>query len=226
MISSFTKTIATALLCCLCCPLLFSQNGIEWQPELSLTWQASSRWEFNVKTLSYHTRAAAAASTAHLEGALTGAYRLLDGSALSLGYAFRLREPFDAVRSTENRLTWQYVGIQRKGKYRTGHRLRAEQRFRPAGLIHRWRYRLSLDFPLDGERLDPGELYAKGAGELLWSIQSGELPEGESRLSGGLGIYLSPGATFELIAEYRLSDSNLAAPAHRLIIFSTCYLNL
>ncbi len=208
---------------------LFSQNGVEWQPELSLTWQPSSRWQINFKAVSYHESTGSSRetfSTPHFESAVMGTYRLLSGASLSLGYAFRVREPFDADANIENRLTWQYVAASRGEKYRLGHRLRAEQRFRNTGLIHRWRYRLSLDFPLDGERLDPGEPYAKASEELLWSLQDGAAPEVENRIGGGIGWYFGPGSKVELLAEYRLSDLNLADPAHRMVVFGVYYFNL
>lgn len=230
MTTSFIKYSLLALLPILLSASLFAQNGVEWQPELSFTWQPHSRWQLNLKAVSYHESGAGspreAFSTRHLEWALMGTYRLLSGASLSLGYAFRVREPFDPASNIENRLTWQYVAASRIEKYRLGHRLRAEQRFRNTGLIHRWRYRFSLDFPLDGERLDPGEPYAKASEELLWSIQSGAAPEVENRMGGGLGWYFGTRSKIELLAEYRLSDLNLADPAHRMVVFGVYYFNL
>lgn len=212
---------------------LFSQDAVEWQPELSLTWQPRQRWQVNLKVVTYHGLAEresgslrGALSTAHLEWALTGTYRLLGGSSLSLSYAFRLRAPFDASAHIEDRITWQYALIQRAGKYRIGHRFRAEQRFRPGTLIHRWRYRLSLDFPLNGEKIDNGELYFKSSEEVLWSLRDGRPPEGENRLGGGLGWKISEGTKIELLIDYRLGLFPGAQPRHRLVGFSSCYFNL
>lgn len=85
----------------------------------------------------------------------------------------RRRRPFTAEAGAELRPWQQATHIARFGKYRLRNRLRIEQRFvqRQDGdefeFDLRLRYRLSLDFPLNGDRLDDGEFYLNTSAEWL-----------------------------------------------------------
>lgn len=85
----------------------------------------------------------------------------------------RRRQPFSGEKGAELRPWQQVTHITRFGKYRLRNRFRAEQRFiqRRDGdefeFDLRLRYRLSLDFPLDGERLDDREFYLNTSAEWL-----------------------------------------------------------
>jgi hypothetical protein len=92
---------------------------------------------------------------------------------LAASLVARRRSPFSGAAGKELRPWQQATHIARFGKYRLRNRLRAEQRFvqRQDGdefeFDLRLRYRLSLDFPLDGERLDDREFYLNTSAEWL-----------------------------------------------------------
>jgi hypothetical protein len=93
---------------------------------------------------------------------------------LASGFQARLREPF-ADEPTHELRPWQQITlVTRLEKFRLRNRLRIEQRFvqRERGEPHdfylRLRYRLSLDFPLAGERLDDKEFYLNTSAE--WQL--------------------------------------------------------
>ena len=88
-------------------------------------------------------------------------------------FVFRLRRPFSEDVTTELRPWQQLTFIHRINKYRVRNRLRTEQRWirrnesKPYEFDLRTRYRLSIDFPLQGERLDNKEFYLNSSYELL-----------------------------------------------------------
>lgn len=97
------------------------------------------------------------------------------GTKWNMAAAFvgaRRRNPFSGTPGIEMRSWQQATHILRLGKYRFRNRFRAEQRFtqKERGddfeLSHRLRYRISVDFPLNGDRLDDGEFYFNGSAEM------------------------------------------------------------
>lgn len=96
----------------------------------------------------------------------------LSGTA---SFTFRLREPFDGSMTTELRPTQQITLGRQFSKYRLRQRLRFDERFIQADPAesHRFslrvRYRLSLDFPLEGDRLDDREFYINANTEFLYT---------------------------------------------------------
>ncbi len=95
---------------------------------------------------------------------------------MAAAFVARRRNPFSGKAGTELRPWQQATYILRLGKYRLRNRLRAEQRFvqKERGgdfqLNHRFRYRISVDFPLNGDRLDDKEFYFNGSAEWLFTL--------------------------------------------------------
>ncbi|MCB9297768.1 MAG: DUF2490 domain-containing protein [Lewinellaceae bacterium] len=109
----------------------------------------------------------------------------------------------------------------RWGKYRA--RLRPyEQRFFRSdnwGVRHRWRLRPSLDFPLQGERLDPRETYLNAQIEWLTNIfEESPLYYRETRLYAGLGWQINEHYKLENGLEWRNRRSDAEGNRrHRLL---------
>lgn len=129
------------------------------------------------------------------------------------GFLFRKMDPFDGVQAYELR-PWQQATIQfYMGKYRLRNRLRIEERFftselESTELDMRLRYRLSLDFPLSGERLDKGEFYINGSLEALSKLdQEDVIGNWENRCYFGIGHLFSTGNRLELGPEMRYKRS-------------------
>lgn len=128
--------------------------------------------------------------------------------SIALGLMYRNRDAFEDS-SNEIRLTQQY---NRKSIFKTlrfGHRFRSEQRFFDEFTAFRFRYRLALDVPLQGLKLDVGETYLVVTNEGLLTSAKIHKPEIEYRISPSLGILLSEDLNLEFGVELRLDKLNI-----------------
>jgi len=132
--------------------------------------------------------------------------KIQDNQSLAFGIQYRFRENFEADQQNELRLTQQYNRINKPRNLRYGHRLRTEQRITNALTIHRFRYRFTLDFPLQGEQLDIGEPYFVGNIEALLSVARNNLPEYDQRFTANLGWLLAQKTKIQTGFEYRFED--------------------
>lgn len=139
----------------------------------------------------------------NLESALS--YDANPNLNLAGGFLFRLRDPFTGT-TTELRPWQQATSILRFGKYRFRNRLRAEERWAGSKLDFnlRLRYRLSTDFPLEGERLDNREFYLNLSTEaLLTPTIERSFYFWESRTYIGLGYQLNERQRIEPALDFR-----------------------
>lgn len=128
--------------------------------------------------------------------------------SIALGIMYRNRDAFEDS-SNEIRLTQQF---NRKSIFKTlrfGHRVRSEQRFYEDFTAFRFRYRLALDLPLQGLKLDVGETYLVVTNEGLLTSTSVRKPEIEYRISPTLGLLLSKDLNIEFGVELRLDKLNI-----------------
>lgn len=126
----------------------------------------------------------------------------------------RRRSPFSGQAGKELRPWQQATHSARFGKYRLRNRLRAEQRFvqRRDGddfeFDLRLRYRLSLDFPLNGERLDDREFYLNVSAEwLLTPTRERALFYHNPRGYAGLGYRFNQKNRLETGPEFRTRNA-------------------
>jgi hypothetical protein len=134
-------------------------------------------------------------------------YSLNSNHSLSGGIMYRFRENFEG-RSNELRLTQQYNYAYRPNVVRFGHRLRTEQRITTDRTVHRFRYRFTIDFPLQGEKLDVGEAYFVSNVESLWSVTEAKLPEFDQRFTTQIGWQWTENIKFQTGLEYRFENYN------------------
>jgi hypothetical protein len=125
-------------------------------------------------------------------------------ASAGLGILYRIREAFEGENTDEIRFTEQYNHVSRPGSIRFGHRFRVEQRVFPSRTLHRFRYRFALDGPLEGKKLDPGELYWIGSLEGLLTAGRGLHPLYSFRTSGWLGYLASRTFKIQVGSEYRI----------------------
>lgn len=119
--------------------------------------------------------------------------------ALAGGYQYRV----ETGSKNSHRSIQQISFLQRKDTYKIGHRVRTDQTFSPDDAIEfRVRYRISFEVPLEGQSLDPGEIYLVFSDELLYSIQSGESAL-ENRFVASLGHYSTKKQKFQAGIDYR-----------------------
>jgi hypothetical protein len=72
-----------------------------------------------------------------------------------------------------HRFIQQYAFVQKKSGYRLAHRVMTDQTISNLeDLELRFRYRLTLEVPFNGEAVDPGEFYFKVSNEFVNSLQT------------------------------------------------------
>src|SRR6056297_981006 len=130
--------------------------------------------------------------------------KIRDNQSIALGIKYRFRNNFED-KENELRFTQQYNITHKPHIVRFGHRVRAQQRITNSLTTHRFRYRFAMDFPLIGEKLDPGEPYFIGAFENLLSVANSDGPQYDTRLSGQVGWDLNGGIKLQA-GKYRMED--------------------
>lgn len=122
-------------------------------------------------------------------------------SSLTGGYQLRAFE-----ESVAHRLIQQYAIVSRLENLRLGHRFAADQTMQnDASTAYRFRYRLSAEFPLNGQSVDPQELYLKASHEYVNSFEGSDY-DLEIRLTPTLGYRFTDNNKTEIGLEYRIND--------------------
>ena len=202
----------------------------QWDPGLSFTQKFLNRWSFNVNTLQrsdlaeYQSGEKPSDFRWNLnETQFFATYGLLNNKKISGGYAFQIRSS-EPTEFHEHRFMEQFafVTYALTGK-RIANRVRLEQRIRNSELTNRIRYRLGFDSPLNGEKLDPGEMYAIVTNEYLWSFNREE-QSGENRLFAGVGWFFNQQYKLQTGLMYRLSRQR-GSYRNILAISTVLYIN-
>ena len=188
---------------------VFAQSDTEWiwNPELSYSWKASDRVAYVTKLSMFNNVGEFDNRTGleFLEPQFVMSYSISTRLKVGGGYYYRWSEPLRSGYRYEHRLLQQVGYVSYIGDRRLAHRLRLEQRIRSSSYQNRLRYRLSYDFPLEGERLDPGEQYVILKNELMTAFNASEA-DAENRVTAGLGWFVSNRYKFELNLQYRTQD--------------------
>ena len=122
-------------------------------------------------------------------------------SRLAGGYLIRIEDG-----ELFHRFIQQYIIVQSMTGYRLAHRFLSDQTFSNSEKPeYRIRYRISSEIPLNGESVDPGELYLKVNNEYLNSIQESEY-DLEIRLVPLLGFDFTDSFKIETGLDYRVSS--------------------
>jgi hypothetical protein len=109
----------------------------------------------------------------------------------------------DGDRENNNRTIQQISFVQPSVGYRLGYRLRTDQTFyKDQKTQFRVRYRLSVELPLHGLTVDPGEYYLVFSDELLYEIQESD-SDLENRFALSVGHYFQSKNSLELGVDYR-----------------------
>ena len=141
------------------------------------------------------------------------------GVDAKLGFGYLARFEEDRI---VHRLLQQYAFTNPYFGFRLGHRFRIDETFRPdEDFEFRARYRLSSDISINGEFIDPGEIYIKVSNEYVGSFQ-GDDTDLEIRLIPALGYYLNDDNKVELGVDYRI-DSFLDSTANHRFWLSIGY---
>lgn len=208
-----------------------SRTTLELLPQFSWNGELDNRWSWSLNTSlesdiseKIEGRAAQTAFSTHtynLQGGL--AYQWTNSLDLSGGYQFGWRDLDEDEKDIEHRFLQQLSWAGRWEKYRLRVRGRTEQRFFRSNswqARHRWRLRGALDFPLQGERLDPGETYLNLQSEWLANVfEEAALANRETRLYAGLGWLINGPYRLENGLEWRTRLSGAENNRRHRLIF-------
>lgn len=201
----------------------------QWEPTLSYTREVSKRWVANAQTTAQQSLLPRSELNSgrryHFENVqlqLFGTYHWRTHLKLTGGYSFRINDPIESLGSHNHRLMEQLTLLSYTGKYRWAGRLRVEQRFQDQGYINRWRYRISLDAPLNGEELNPGEKYLVASDEWLFSFNS-QQHQHQNRLYVGVGWYTINQQKLEVGLQYRIDKIGSTALKNILWLSTAFY---
>ncbi len=210
--------------------VVMSQSDTEytWEPKISVSKEISSIWEAQSfikvrQNVDFTDENLIAIEKAEAGAGITRAF--FNDTKAGLAYVFIGEEMGRAGAEIEHRIRQQYAFYFRFSKYRLGNRLRTEQRFYPDTYKNRLRYRLSLDFPLSGERLDVKEIYFVSSNEVLVNFNA-HTNDVENRLGAGIGWKFKNSNKLQLQLQYRASKIGLDNESHAIFFATALYFSL
>ncbi|MDR9364662.1 MAG: DUF2490 domain-containing protein [Balneolaceae bacterium] len=195
-----------------------------WSPEYSYSWKTSDRMAYSAKVSMFNSveNIDNRSFIQNIEPQLSFAYGLTPRTKIGGGYYYRWSSPLLDGYQYEHRFLQQVGFINFIGDRRIAHRLRTEQRIRSSSYQNRVRYRISYDFPLEGDRLDPGERYLIFSNEMMSAFNADEA-DAENRFSAGMGWFFNRQQKFELGVQYRTQDIFSGDGISHLFLVSTSF---
>ena len=204
-----------------------SDTEFIWSQDFSYSWSTSDRVSYTAKLALFNdlNQLDNQAFLSYIEPQFIMTYSLSTRLKIAGGYYYRWSEPLLDGYNYEHRFLQQLGFVSFFGDRRVAHRVRLEQRIRSSSYQNRLRYRLSYDFPLEGERLDPGENYLILKNESMTAFNVEEA-DAENRLTGGIGWYFSNKYKFELNLQYRTQDIFSGdGITHMVLVGTSFYVN-
>ena len=205
--------LRTALLVCglLLGNWAFAQHDyrVGWLPQLNFNFPMVDQWRLNagiesrplVRTGTFATETDDDWQYSLTDVSIVLARKLGANATFSGGWLLRMNRA-----SVEIRLLQQFSTVREYTALRLGQRFAADQTFAAgADMVLRLRYRLGLELPLNGQRVDPGETYLKLNNEYLNVFQSGNY-DLEIRLEPTLGYVINDNSKLETGLSYRLDS--------------------
>jgi len=121
-------------------------------------------------------------------------------SKLSAGIRYRFEDG-----KNETRIIEQYAYSKKIGRIKIAHRLRLAQRYREIATF-RTRYRFSVEFPLQGDKVNPKEFSLVTSTEAVWEMGKKERPNLGQRFAAQINYRLFENTRLNLGLEYRHRD--------------------
>ncbi len=202
-------------------PLILPAQGdvdLIWEPSATYTHKVNDFWS----VASQLTAIQSSVGLERMEVSVMPLRRLSPRTTIGLGYLNRVGSPFESPSVIENRFTLQY-GYQHPWRiHQVSHRFRVEERIRDGEFTHRFRYRVSLRAPIQGDRIDAGETYWLTQNEGLASFRSGDF-SGENRISVHLGYLRQNLQRVEVGLQYRAESLFSRNTVGHVALFSTVW---
>ena len=125
-----------------------------------------------------------------------------------------------------HRFIQQYTYVKKYSSFRMAHRFSTDQTFvQEAPTEYRFRYRATLEIPLNGKSIDPKEFYLKINNEYLNAFEDREY-DLEIRFSPLLDLKLNERNKLELGLDYRLDSFLENETRNHFWTSINCYLKL
>lgn len=178
-------------------------------PAINVNVNINSKWSYNFKHESRHriiSKSANGLTLTHYDFILSDFSSIVSkkiglNGRISGGYLLRLEE-----NEIFHRFIQQYAKTQKYSAFRIAHRYVLDQTLRQNEIAEfRSRYRLTLEFPLNGMSVDGNEYYIKLSNEYLLSAQN-ERANLETRLIPTIGYALNDKHKLELGLDYRFAS--------------------
>lgn len=187
-------------------------------PEITLTRKVSDRLRVTTKVESmqriFSSTSDETFSYAYIrtDFQLFAAYKLNPFWEVSAGHQYRFAEGGpDSQRSIQ-----QAGFTQKKSSYRILHRFRTDQTWiKEQAILFRFRYRPTLELPLNGQSIDPGEAYCLIADEVLYGFRENDHGL-ENRIVISFGKMFSDRSKVETGLDYRVDQLLENAQRHDL----------
>jgi len=189
-----------------------------WEPSITYSHKVNDFWSYTGQIAAYQSPEV----LERVEGSLLGIRRISPSKSIAAGYLYRKVSPLEDQTSHEHRFTIQFNQQTMWGEHQVSQRVRAEERIRPSGNVHRLRYRAGVRTPLQGERLDPGERYLLTQNEVLGSFSDNPF-SGENRFSAHLGFLLHNRQRIEIGLQHRAERLFTDADVRHVLILSTVW---
>ena len=138
-------------------------------------------------------------------------YKLSPRVSISLGHQFR----FASDKNNSHRSIEQISFVQDGLRIRVGHRIRFDQTYLTNTTLFRYRYRLSLEIPLNGYSLDPTEFYVLFQDEQILSFEANKR-DLENRIHGAIGYVFVNSFKLQTGIDYRTDRHFTEGFRHRL----------
>lgn len=198
----------------------YAQNQVGLIPQINSSFKIGDSWKVNTKLegrqlffQNPYPDHLKEAKFERVDAELIATTSLDPLHALGGGYLIRRSN-----RSFTHRFIQQYSITQKLRSSRMSHRFRTDQTLeKDEALQWRLRYRLSLEKPLNGLELDPGEFYLKLTNEYLGILQDSE---GNLEIRGlaSLGYDLSDKNRVETGIDYRMEKVMDPTVTHKLFL--------
>ncbi|NNJ89683.1 MAG: DUF2490 domain-containing protein [Eudoraea sp.] len=179
---------------------------VYWEPQLAVNYEVAPHYRHTFALISrnfVYQDQEIDIKGRHLDLAHFSSVEVSSNSSLAIGLLYRFREIFENDQGNEFRLIQQFSTRSRPLIVRFGHRFRTEQRFITGSTIHRFRYRLTLDFPLQGEQVDLNEAYLILNSEMLLSVANARTPQYDQRFAFTIGWRLTEKSQLQAGLEHR-----------------------
>ncbi len=208
MTMSFTRFLVWYMLFLIAGKLFSQDYAVLYEPQLAINHNVSSSYIINFSLASrsgFYENNELNYDHKLVEINHFSTLKLNDFETVSIGIKYRNRDAFNSGKD-EIRITQQFNINNRRLVWRFGHRFRTEQRSIDSKLSYRFRYRLALDRPLNGDKLDIGEAYFVIASEVLHSITNTNSPISGNRWSAQIGWAISNNLKVQFGLEHRFDD--------------------